>query len=162
MAVELAIEKGKVPWPGEIPGHIRDADSRLTPDDQMVAVIVRAFEIRKDGATIDAVRAHLLAHGIEISYTATQHLLGDRIYLGEIHFGTHTPNLGACTPIIGRELFGAVQRTKISRGRRAKSDRLLARIGVLRCGNCGSGRGDHRVLRARGRTCGDHTPTGAA
>jgi len=95
LAVELAIEKGKVPWPGEIPGYIRDADSRLTPDDEMVAVIVRAFEIRKDGATIDAVRAHLLANGIELSYTATQHLLGDRIYLGEIHFGTHTPNLEA-------------------------------------------------------------------
>ncbi len=79
LAVELAIEKGKVPWPGEIPGYIRDADSRLTPGDEIVAVIVRAFEIRKDGATIDAVRAYLLANGIEISYTATQHLLGDRI-----------------------------------------------------------------------------------
>ncbi len=39
LAVELAIEKGKVPWPGEIPGYIRDADSRLTPDGGMVAVI---------------------------------------------------------------------------------------------------------------------------
>jgi DNA invertase Pin-like site-specific DNA recombinase len=160
LAVELAIEKGKVPWPGEIPGYIRDADSRLTPDDERVAVIVRAFEIRKDGGTIDAVRAHLLANGIEISYTATQHLLGDRIYLGEIHFGTHTPNLGACTPIIGRELFGAVQRTKISRGRRAKSDRLLARIGVLRCGNCGSrmvvgtsNSANYHVYRCQGSGC---------
>jgi len=160
LAVELAIEKGKVPWPGEIPGYIRDADSRLTPDDGMVAVIVRAFEIRKDGATIDAVRAHLLARGIELSYTATQHLLGDRIYLGEIHFGTHTPNLGACTAIIARELFGAVQRTKISRGRRAKSERLLARIGVLRCGNCGSrmvvgtsNSANYYVYRCQGNDC---------
>jgi len=31
-----------------------------------------------------------------------------------------------------------VQRVKAPRGRRAKSDRLLARVGVLRCGSCGS------------------------
>ena len=159
LAVEIAIEKGKVPWPGEIPGYVR-TDSRLIPDEEIVPVIVRAFEIRKDGGTIDAVHAHLLASGIDISYSATQHLLGDRIYLGEIRFGTHTPNLQACTPIISRELFDAVQKTKISRGRRAKSDRLLARIGVLKCGNCGSrmvvgtsNSADYYIYRCQGSNC---------
>jgi DNA invertase Pin-like site-specific DNA recombinase len=159
LAVEIAIEKGKVPWPGEIPGYVR-TESKLIPDDEIVPVIVRAFEIRKDGGTIDAVHAHLLASGIDISYSATQHLLGDRIYLGEIRFGTHTPNLQACTPIISRELFDAVQKTKISRGRRAKSDRLLARIGVLKCGNCGSrmvvgtsNSADYYIYRCQGNNC---------
>jgi hypothetical protein len=31
-----------------------------------------------------------------------------------------------------------VQRRAVSRGRQAKSERLLARLGVLRCGTCGS------------------------
>ena len=36
------------------------------------------------------------------------------------------------------ETFAQVQRMRIPRGRRAKSDRLLARLGVLRCGTCGA------------------------
>ena len=34
--------------------------------------------------------------------------------------------------------FQAVQKMRVSRGRRAQSERLLARLGVLRCGTCGS------------------------
>jgi HAMP domain-containing protein len=42
-------------------------------------------------------------------------------------------------PIIeDRALFERVQRRTVSRGRQAKSDRLLARLGVLRCGTCKS------------------------
>ena len=37
-----------------------------------------------------------------------------------------------------RGLFERVQRRTVSRGRQAKSERLLARLGVLRCGTCGS------------------------
>ena len=46
-------------------------------------------------------------------------------------------NLSAHKPIVDRELWERVQRVKVSRGRPAKSDRLLARTGVLRCGSCG-------------------------
>jgi len=60
------------------------------------------------------------------------------MYLGEIHFGElHNPH--AHEPIIkDRALFERVQRRRVSRGRQAKSERLLARLGVLRCGTCGS------------------------
>jgi Recombinase zinc beta ribbon domain/Resolvase, N terminal domain len=45
----------------------------------------------------------------------------------------------AYEPIIkDRALFERVQRRTVSRGRQAKSERLLARLGVLRCGTCGS------------------------
>ncbi len=51
-------------------------------------------------------------------------------------------------------------RTKIARGRRAKSDRLLARIGVLRSGNCGSrmvigtsNSANYHVYRCQGKDC---------
>ena len=58
--------------------------------------------------------------------------------LGEIHFGKLTPNLHAHTAIVDADLWRRVQRVKVSRGRRAKSERLLARLGVLRCGTCGA------------------------
>jgi Recombinase zinc beta ribbon domain len=65
-------------------------------------------------------------------------MLRSRMYLGEIHFG-QLHNLNAHEPIIrDRALFERVQRRTVSRGRQAKSERLLARLGVLRCGTCGS------------------------
>jgi DNA invertase Pin-like site-specific DNA recombinase len=137
-AVEIAIEQGRIPWHQTAPGYRRNPDSTLTPDDGCVPVIVKAFQMRRDGATIDAVRAYLRIRGIERSYHGTIHLLRDRIYVGEIHFGTHEPNLKAHAPIISRDLFDSVQRIKLPRGRRAKSERLLARLEVLRCASCGA------------------------
>jgi hypothetical protein len=57
---------------------------------------------------------------------------------GEIHFG-ELRNPHAHEPIIkDRALFERVQRRTVSRGRQAKLERLLARLGVLRCGTCAS------------------------
>jgi hypothetical protein len=65
-------------------------------------------------------------------------MLRSRMYLGEIHFG-ELHNTRAHEPIIkDRGLFERVQRRTVSRGRQAKSERLLARLGVLRCGTCES------------------------
>jgi hypothetical protein len=134
-AVEVAIEEGRIPWSQTAPGYTRDEDSRLHPDRTVKPVIVKAFKKRQGGATIEEVQAFLRAHGIERSYHGTQWLLRDRIYLGEIHFGKHTPNLKAHTAIIDRTLFDEVQKIRKPRGRKPKSERLLARLGVLRCGN---------------------------
>ena len=65
-------------------------------------------------------------------------LLSSRVVLGEIHFGDYEPNLEAHEPIVERELWQAVQRVRVARGRKPKSDRLLARLGVLRCASCDS------------------------
>jgi len=65
-------------------------------------------------------------------------MLRSRMYLGEIHFG-ELHNTHAHEAIItDRRLFERVQRRTVSGGRQAKSERLLARLGVLRCGTCGS------------------------
>ena len=65
-------------------------------------------------------------------------MLRSRMYLGEIHFG-ELHNLNAHEAIIkDRRLFERVQRRTVLRGRQAKSERLLARLGVLRCGTCRS------------------------
>jgi Recombinase zinc beta ribbon domain len=77
-------------------------------------------------------------NGIERSISGVESMLRSRMYLGEIHFG-ELHNLHAHEPIIkDRALFERVQRRTVSRGRQAKSARLLARLGVLRCGSCGS------------------------
>ncbi len=62
-------------------------------------------------------------------------MLTSRVYLGEIHFGK-LANLSAHGAIIDRDVWKAAQRP--ARGIRAKSDRLLARLGVLKCGTCGA------------------------
>lgn len=135
-AVEVAVEEGKVPWSQTAPGYTRDKDSRLHPNPERAPIIEAAFRMRLDGSPIQEVRQYLARHGIKRSYHGTMHLLRDRIYIGEIHFGEHTPNLSAHEPIIDRDLFDAVQGKKIPRGRKPNSERLLARLGVLRCGSC--------------------------
>jgi hypothetical protein len=60
------------------------------------------------------------------------------VVLGEIHFGKYKPNLTAHAAIVDPDTWRRVQRVKVTRGRRAKSERLLARLGVLRCGTCGA------------------------
>ena len=60
------------------------------------------------------------------------------MYLGEIHFGElHNPQAHEAI-VEDRGLFERVARRTVSRGRQAKSERLLARLGVLRCGTCAS------------------------
>jgi hypothetical protein len=132
-----AIARGIVPWPNIPPGFDRLKDKPLIPNTD-TGTAVEAFKMRADGATIDTVRAFLAAHGIRRSYHGVQSMLRDRLYLGEIHFGSYEPNLAAHPAIVDRDLWNRVQRVSVSRGRRAKSERLLARLGVLRCGTCGA------------------------
>jgi DNA invertase Pin-like site-specific DNA recombinase len=91
----------------------------------------------EDGVVVE-IRGWLARNGIERSISGVESMLRSRTYLGEIHFGElHNPR--AHEPIIkDRRLFERVQRRTVSRGRQAKSERLLARLGVLRCGSCGS------------------------
>jgi hypothetical protein len=63
-------------------------------------------------------------------------MLASRVYVGELHAGGHTPNLKAHPAIVDRDVFERVQRMSVPAGRNAKSDRLLARLGVLRCATC--------------------------
>jgi hypothetical protein len=79
----------------------------------------------------------LKSHGIERSHRGVQVMLSNRAYVGEVRFG-ELVNLHAHKAIIEPELWGRVQRMIVSRGRRSSSERLLARLGVLRCGWCGA------------------------
>lgn len=134
-AVKRAIARGVAPWPNVPPGYVRNDEESFVPSDDAPTVLA-AFELRDTGATISEVRAFLNARGIVRSYHGVSALLKSRAYLGEIHFGSYEPNLKAHDAIVPRELWQRVQRTSSTRGRKAKSDRLLARLGVLRCATC--------------------------
>lgn len=138
VAQQRAIARGVPPWPNVTPGYLRAEDGCFTPDYRLAPVVADAFRMRDDGATIDEVRTFLAERGIRLSYHGVTSLLASRVVLGEIHFGHYAPNLTAFPPIVDRDLWQRVQRARVPRGRKPKSDRLLARLGVLRCASCGS------------------------
>lgn len=129
-----AVDRGVAPFPLIPPGY-RRGDAGVLEPSELAPVVVEAFAMRARGETIKAVRAFLRAGGVERSYHGVQAMLRSRIYLGEISFGgLHNP--AAHEPLVDVETWSACQ--SAPRGARAKSDRLLARLGVLRCASCGS------------------------
>src|SRR5579862_559317 len=136
-AKRRAVERGVPPFPNVPPGYRRRDDGRLEPDGKKADAIRQAFEMRANGATVMEVRAYLKRRGIARSFHGTTSLLTSRIYLGELRFGDIF-NPTSHKPLVDADTFGIVQRMKSPRGRRAKSERLLARLGVLRCATCGS------------------------
>lgn len=131
-----AVERGVPPYPNVPPGYRRDEDGRLAPDEH-AATVAEAFRLRAGGATVMEVREFLREHGVERSFHGVQVLLGSRVVLGELRFG-EIVNDAAHPAIVDARTWAAVQRMRSPRGRRAKSERLLARLGVLRCGTCGA------------------------
>jgi site-specific DNA recombinase len=161
-----AVARGATPWARVPLGYDRRDDGTLEPDHDEIPIIVRVFEMRASGASISAIREMLKSHGIDRSHRGVQVMLASRVYLGEIHFGKLV-NLHAHEPIIERELWNRVQRMVVARGRQPSSDRLLARLGVLRCGSCGSRlgsmkmprQGDYPIYRCRSTADCDHHVT---
>ena len=117
---------------------MRGEDGVLVVEPAAAKVVVKAFRRRDRGASLVEIQAWLAENGIERALSGVAWMLRSRMYLGEIHFG-ELHNAHAHEAIVkDRGLFERVQRRTVSRGRQAKSERLLARLGVLRCGSCGS------------------------
>jgi site-specific DNA recombinase len=136
-AKRRAVARGVPPFPNVPPGYRRREDGSLEPHPKHARAVADAFRLRAGGATVMKVREHLRRHGIERSFHGTTSLLASRIVLGELHFGDLV-NAESHPAIVDARTWQAVQRMRSPRGRRPKSDRLLARIGVLRCGTCGA------------------------
>jgi site-specific DNA recombinase len=135
-AKRRAVARGVPPFPNVPPGYRRRDDASLEPDPDQAPAVAEAFALRAGGSTVAEVREHLRQHGIDRSFHGVQAMLGSRIFLGELHFG-ELVNLDSHLAIVKPDVWQRVQRMRVSRGRRAKSERLLARLGVLRCGTCG-------------------------
>lgn len=136
-AKRRAVARGVPPFPNVPPGYRRREDGSLEPHPEQARAVADAFRLRADGATVMEVREHLRQHGIERSFHGTTALLQSRIVLGELHFGDLV-NTEAHPPLVDVRTWSAVQKMRSPRGRRPKSERLLARLGVLRCGTCGA------------------------
>jgi DNA invertase Pin-like site-specific DNA recombinase len=131
-AIELGRNIGPTP-----PGYVIGEDGRLEPDPPNSIVIRNAFEQRASGQTFEAIAAYLAEHEIHRTPPGVRKMLKNRVYLGEVSHGM-ARNRKAHVAIVDRPLFDQVQRMELPGGRLAKSDRLLARQGILRCGTCGS------------------------
>jgi DNA invertase Pin-like site-specific DNA recombinase len=133
-----AVARGVYPHPKIPVGYVRGENGVLVVEPAAAKVVVQAFKRRDRGASLVEIQALLAENGIKRALSGVAWMLRSRMYLGEIHFG-ELHNLNAHEAIIkDRALFDRVQRRRVSRGRQAKSERLLARLGVLRCGTCGS------------------------
>ncbi len=135
-AKRRAVMRGVPPFPNVPPGYRRRKDGTLEPNRHADAV-AKAFRLRANGSTVMQVREHLREQGVDRSFHGTQALLRSRIVLGELRFGAIV-NEHAHEAIVDADVWRRVQKQVVSRGRRPKSDRLLARLGVLRCGTCGA------------------------
>ncbi|HYW87944.1 MAG TPA: recombinase family protein [Chloroflexota bacterium] len=149
-----AVRRGVPPFPNIVPGYRRGDDGHLVVHDAEAAHVVEAFLQRAAGASIFEVRDFLRTRGITRSYRATQTLLRSRMVLGEIRSGSLV-NPNAHAPIVDRSLWQRVQSVRIPRGPHGDSERLLARLGVLRCGSCGALMGATYGYHQRG---GKHYP----
>ncbi len=131
----LAVERGHLPYPKVPVGYVRGEDGVLVPDTvEGAAAILRAFQLRGEGATIREVRAFLAHSGIVKSYPGVQAMLRSRVYRGEIHFGKLV-NLHAHEAIVDETTWRAAQAV---RGRPKGTQRLLSRLRILRCASCDS------------------------
>jgi DNA invertase Pin-like site-specific DNA recombinase len=134
-----AVASGVAPFPNIPPGYRRGEgeDKRTELDPETFPIVAEGFRLRAKGATIREVRGYLRAHGIALSYHGVQAMLCNRFFLGELHFGS-LANLEAHPALIDAATWIRAQHQHVPRGRRPKSERLLARLGVLRCATCGA------------------------
>jgi site-specific DNA recombinase len=137
-AHERLVSEGK--WVGgKVPiGYELDADGRLAPDENAPAVL-DAYHMREGGSSLEEVRRHLReATGLAIpSLNVVQRMLRNPVYLGAV-VRDDLANPAAHEAIVPRDLHRRVSGLNAPRGKRPHSDRLLARLGVLKCGTCGS------------------------
>jgi DNA invertase Pin-like site-specific DNA recombinase len=166
------IDKGVPPFPRITPAYRRRADGTLEPHPKNAPIIREAIRMRLDNDASYTTLARFLAErGIRMTPGGVKAMLTSRLMIGELHFGNFRPNLTAIDePIMDGVTFRRVQTISAPRGRYAKSERLLARLGILRCATCNArlsvdtarrGRGAARKLYSYYR-CGNRLCSGPA
>ena len=141
LAAEGKWRGGKVPL-----GLALDADNVLMADGATALFVLEAFKRRAGGATFEQIRAYLReATGLPFkSLIIVTRLLSNEAYTKH--------------GVVDGTLFRRVQDLHAPRGKRPSSDRLLARLEVLRCGSCNSrmvvhGSEPNKTYRCGGQDC---------
>lgn len=155
------IDHGVPPFPRVTPAYVKRADGTLEPHPVNGPLVAEACKMRADGKSYSTIRRYLAEHGIVDTetgepYTPTMRgvasMLSSKLLIGEIHFGGFTPNLRASdswgTIEIDGRTFGPtitdpatyrrIESARAVKGRYSKSERLLARQGIVVCGTCGA------------------------
>ncbi len=141
-----------IPCYAPVPGYVKDETTgRFVKDNPLVPVVREAFRMRDRGKSINEIRRYLAERGIRRSYAGVESMLRSPTYLGLVVFGELAYRGKGVDPadatveprrahpaIVNADLWHRVQDRKATRGRQAKSERLLARQGVLVCGTCGA------------------------
>ncbi|MGI4788810.1 MAG: recombinase family protein [Janthinobacterium lividum] len=114
---------------------------RLTPDPEQAPFVQGAFEtLRETGSTTEACNYLKRITGREWRLNTVTHILSNRVYLGELHYGQNS-NLTAHPPIVSEELFEACQTVRRTRPQTAKKDlgenREFYLRGRIYCQSCG-------------------------
>ena len=143
VSTQRNIDNGVAPFPHVTIAYEKIADGpnkgKLRPHPTNAPIVREAIAMRLRGASFTKLLRYFDEHEIKMSQSTVTKLFKSTLLIGEIHFGSFTPNLNAIDePICDRATFAKLQRTFVSRGRNAKSERLLARLGVLRCETCDS------------------------
>lgn len=141
-AQESAIAAG-IPTFNNIPfGYRKHPETRrLVVQEKEAVAVRRAYDMREEGYTLEAIRDYLRTQGCRYGIRGVQNLLRSRIYLGELHFGKLS-NLHAHEPIIKDPAkWRTVQGMRVSGSPRGGEEykpveRLLARLGIVRCASC--------------------------
>ena len=128
-------------------GMFLDADRHIYIDEDMRELMSLVFAARVAGESKRAIKRLLAEHGHDVTIRGVEAILGQALYMGELRSGK-LPNgeprrvnrdpFRGVEPIVDRRTFERVQAMKTPSGRVAPSERLLARLGVLRCACCGS------------------------
>jgi site-specific DNA recombinase len=157
-----AVARGVWMSPYTPAGYDRGGDGRLVPNAD-AGMVLEAFELRAAGVSVASVFERV--RGLGLTYASVGRMLKSRAYLGEVHFG-RLVNRAAHPAIPGLDeaTWKRAQRAKATPGRKGKSDRLLARLGVLLCASCNgrmsanTGKSSNQAIYRCGGHVGDRCP----
>jgi hypothetical protein len=128
-----AIAQGKVP--GRLIPGLRRHGGTVELDPEHADAVREAFQLRVEGKSVREVRLQLAERGIRRSYHAVRDMLVNEQAVGVLKYGDHRIEIPR---LVDDDTFRRARRVSAPPGKQTKSQRLLARLGVLRCATCGA------------------------
>jgi Recombinase zinc beta ribbon domain/Recombinase len=154
-----SVERGVAPQPHVPAGLRRRNDGVFEVHPKTGPVMREAFRMVADGQPVTEARRYANEHGVGLSYHGMFQALKNVAYVGTIRFGKLVKR-NAHEALIDAETFRRVQRQHGKGGRKAQSQELLARLGVLRCSSCGSAMAVGKTSGGKYRTYRCSAPVG--
>lgn len=144
----LTVNASKCKWNGgTLPvGYVVGLEQRLEVNSTTAPFVREAFKMYDDGHTITEIRNYLKGKcvtntkGKPISWSAVQHMLSNRRYIGEYAFRDVVVPDGI-PAIVPRDLFDRVQERLAKNSKapaRAKADETYLLTTKIFCGHCGT------------------------